>query len=153
MYKLVTTPLQLDTMINSITQVGRVLSSDTETTGLDPKTSKLRLIQVYDGFDVYLVDCFAFDSYNQLSKIAQVYEDPDIKSTWFNLKFDYKFLLQYLGCRVNNYFDCYIASVLLDFSKVRGYHKLSSVAKRYLNIDLSKTEQKVTGLESCLNLN
>lgn len=138
-YKLVTNPQELDAMISSITTGNKILAADTETTSLHVRNGKLRLVQLNDSENTYLVDCFRFDSYGQLDKLGRVLADKNIKSIWQNFKFDYAFIFKYLGHRVReSFFDTYLADVLIDFP---AGHKLSDIARRYLDISLDKTEQ------------
>ena len=43
----------------------KVLAADTETTGLDPHTDRIRLIQIVsEGLPVFIIDCFSFAGWN-----------------------------------------------------------------------------------------
>src|SRR5262249_991583 len=56
-----------------------------------------------------------------------------------NLKFDHQWLKYFLGTNLKTIFDTYIASILLDFE---DKHDLATILNRYLNVSISKEEQK-----------
>ncbi len=138
-YILVDNPQKLDIMVNSIMSSLAPLELDSETTALHPKDGKLRLIQLNRGTGIFLVDCFAFDNYKQLYKIKQILEDRSIKKILHNVKFDWMWFYAFLDARMRTFFDTFVADVLIDYT---AGHKLSDIARRYLNVDLDKTEQK-----------
>jgi len=137
-YKLVTTTAELDSMVNDIESNSNILPIDTETTALHPKDGKLRLIQIGNGNNRYVIDCFAFDDYKQLYKIKAILEDKKRKKIAHNAKFEIMWLYEALGARVSTVFDTFIASKLIKYN---GNHKLSDVAFDILKLDLSKVEQ------------
>lgn len=53
---------------------------DSETTSLEPQDGKLRLIQLTDGKDIFIIDCFKFDK-NELRDSLLRLEDVDLKKT------------------------------------------------------------------------
>ena len=56
-YKLVTHPDEVVRMVESLRQETR-LGLDTETTGLDPYRSRLRLLQLASPTTTWILDCF-----------------------------------------------------------------------------------------------
>ena len=115
----------------------QVIALDTETTGLDPHTSKLRLIQLAtDNQPVLLVDCFKL---KDLSPLQPLLESKAVK-VGHNLKFDLKFLLK-AGLNLKPpFFDPQIASQLLK-AGIDGKYSLQAIANEYLEVNLDKTEQ------------
>ena len=138
-YTLVDTPQKLEAMVNAIASNNKILAVDCETLGLHARKDKLRLIQINDKENTYLVDCFGFGNYQQLKKLGDVLSNKSTKTIFHNYKFDAQFLLKYLNIRVGTVFDTYIADVLMDF---QAGHKLSNISLRYLNVNLDKTEQR-----------
>jgi len=118
----------------------KAVAVDTETTGLDPHKDRIRLIQLYvKGFSAVLViDCFKV---NNLSPVKSLLEDPSIKKIFQNAKFDLKFLRS-AGINVKGQlFDTMVASQVLSCG-IKQKHNLKELARRYLNIELSKEERK-----------
>lgn len=118
----------------------KAVAVDTETTGLDPHKDRIRLIQLYvKGFSAVLViDCFKI---NNLSPVKSLLEDPSIKKIFQNAKFDLKFLRS-VGINVRGQlFDTMVAGQLLDCG-IKRKNSLKELAKRYLNLELSKEERK-----------
>ena len=113
---------------------------DTETTGLDPHTSRLRLLQLATPRIAYLFDCFQF-SPEQLTPLRQVIADPQPIKIAHNAKFDAKFLRKHLGVRLNGVFDSYLASLLISAGNENHRHGLAAVANRFLNLQVDKEQQ------------
>lgn len=119
----------------------KLIAIDTETTGLDPYSSRLRLIQLAcDGLPVFVIDCFSFlpEGHGTLTEIIS---SPSVK-IFHNAKFDLQFLLAQafpLPCRI---FDTMLAAQLLRSSDGSDSASLRSVAWHYLQEEVDKDEQK-----------
>ena len=130
---------KLETAIDIFLSV-KVLAIDTETTGLDPHINRLRLIQIaMEGNPTYILDC-----YKILPKgsdlLKKIFNTVSIK-IFHNAKFDIQFLFS-IGILVNGpIFDTFLAAKLLRTSDGPKSASLASVAKHYLDIELSKEEQ------------
>src|SRR5262245_66358987 len=74
----------------------RIIGLDTETTGLDPHTSKLRLIQLATPAQVYLIDCFRLNA-EQITPVLGLLAATRPVKVGHNAKFDATFLLRYCG--------------------------------------------------------
>ena len=87
----------------------KVLGIDTETTGLDPYTVDLLLLQISTADKVYIVDC------KRVVPLAlkAVLENPDILKIAQNAKFEYVMLRQQVGITLNGIFDTMLAERLL----------------------------------------
>ena len=131
---------------------------DTETTGLDPYSDDLALIQVMGGTRCFLIRPHEVgtgqpDDFVYWGGIVRILKDPEIVKVFHNAKFDLKFLKRRLfdGCyfEVRNLFDTYIAEQILTAGiSVSGDHALERLVKKYLEIDLDKSVQnsfEVTG--------
>jgi DNA polymerase I len=117
-----------------------VIGLDTETTGLDPHTSKLRLIQVATPGMSFIIDLFRLPA-GALTPILDCLAAPRPIKVLHNAKFDAKFLLRHCGIRLNAIFDTYLASVLISAGNENDRHGLEPVANRYLNLQIDKEPQ------------
>lgn len=136
-YTIVDTVAKYDQMMSVIGHSGKILGLDIETTALQPRNGRIRLIQISDGENIFVVDCFLVPL-PQLSALFKLLSDPTVKLIIQNAKFEYQWFLYHAGIHLNSFFDTYLASVLDDFS---ARHNLAAIAKRYLGVDISKTEQ------------
>lgn len=132
---------------------------DTETTGLDPHTSQLRLLSLsWTGFPTVIVDVLklfpkspdvmgAPGEKTQLSRAARrllsalvyVLEKAPITKVFFNGKFDYKFLLKHLGIKVAQPLrDVMLSTALLEAGRMPAYrhYNLNAVVAKELNFSL-----------------
>lgn len=117
----------------------KITAIDTETTGLDPYASKLRLIQVAcEGLPVFVIDCFTFlpDGYELL---AAFINSPGVK-IFHNAKFDLQFLYAN-KLRPRRVFDTMLAAQLLRSSEGGDSASLRAVAYHYLREEVDKDEQ------------
>jgi len=121
-----------------------VLGLDTETTGLDPRSHRARLVQLAapDG-QVYILDLFRLDA-GLLAPLFDPTEGPILVG--HNLRFDLGFLAE-AGLPVPNgsrLFDTMLVAHLIEDGADRfpaGHFSLAGVADRYLGIPLEKTLQ------------
>ena len=119
-----------------------VLGIDTETTGLDPFTSRVRLLQVAaPDLPVLLLDLFAIGP-DRRQPIQSLLAGP-AKKVAHNWKFDLKMLSGAEGLTVEGpLFDTFVASRLLAAGIPTASSALDSVVERYLGRSLSKEEQR-----------
>jgi len=118
----------------------KALAVDTETTGLDPHTDKLRLIQIAaDGLPVLVIDCLAFLP-SGLDIIKDILESRAVK-IFQNAKFDLQFLMA-IGIHPTPIFDTMLAGQLLRSSGGASRANLDALAQHYLNETVQKDEQK-----------
>jgi len=117
-----------------------LLGLDTEATGLDPFTSRLRLVQLAARGRAYLVDVFRLDPH-----ALQPVLDRAGRLVGHNLKFDLRMLMAAglrlptdLGRRVS---DTMLAGLLLGAGVQGERHRLADLVQRYLGVTLDKTEQ------------
>jgi DNA polymerase I-like protein with 3'-5' exonuclease and polymerase domains len=119
---------------------------DTETTDLDPYTSRLRLIQLATPDCVYIVDLDAFSTENlsqseALAPLRHLLEAQRPIKIAHNSKFDAKFIKHNLGVDLGGLFDTLLASQLVGAGDIEERHGLESVANRYLNELVDKSER------------
>ena len=123
-----------------------VVGLDTETTDLDPYTSRLRLIQLATTDRVYIVDFDHFangDSTKNeaLAPLRRLLEAPRPIKIAHNAKFDAKFIKHNLGVDLGGMFDTLLASQLVGAGDIEERHGLETVASRYLNESVDKSER------------
>ena len=106
--------------------------------GLDPHQAKIRLIQLaVENRPVVMVDLDTFDDVRDLEPLCRILLNDSVK-VFHNANFDIK-MLWAIGFDVSGpIFDTMLAARLLSSS---GRVGLANIAKRYLNVHLSKTEQ------------
>ena len=126
-----------------------VVGLDTETTDLDPYTSRLRLIQLATPEGVSIVDLDAFSSaadedltHNpDLEPLRRLLEAPRPIKIAHNAKFDAKFIKHKIGASIGGLFDTLLASQLVGAGDIEERHGLETVASRYLNEAVDKSER------------
>ena len=122
---------------------------DTETTDLDPYTSRLRLIQLATPESVAIIDLDAFSTSNGndlaqhpgLEPLRRLLESPRPVKIAHNAKFDAKFIKHKIGADINGLFDTLLASQLVGAGDIEERHGLETVASRYLNEAVDKSER------------
>lgn len=118
---------------------------DTETTGLDPHSAKLILLQIMAGDKVFVIDVQRTGpAHPGFSILRRILEDKAILKIGHNLKFDIKFLKRHLfpDLTVRNLFDTYLAESLLTAGlSDKGDLSLKALAKKYLGLELDKSQQ------------
>jgi len=138
-YRLITRPEELASCLEALWTAPHI-GLDTETTGLDPHTSRPRLLQLATPNSTYLIDLFHFPT-EALAPVLELLASPHSVKIAHNAKFDAKFLLKHLGVRLEGVFDTYLASQLASAGSEIDRHSLELVTQRYLNIQLDKTAQ------------
>ena len=122
------------------------LFMDTETTGLDPLSHELCLLQIKAGEKVFILDVGKIGTGHRLgfhySGLETILEDKEILKVFHNAVFDLKFLQYHLfqKIRFRNIFDTFLAEKVLT-AGIKGGCSLKAVAKKYLNIEMDKAEQ------------
>ena len=122
------------------------LFMDTETTGLDPLTHDLCLIQIRAGKKVFIIDAGKIGAGHHLgfhySGLEMILEDEETLKVFHNAVFDLKFLQCYLfpEIRFRNIFDTFLAEKVLT-AGIKSGCSLKAVAKKYLSIEMDKSEQ------------
>ena len=134
----------------------KILAVDLETTGLDPRTDRVRLVQLYDGTNMRIVD--AFVDTNIMDELVALFEDPSICKVGHNLAFDMSFARAHAGRRLKfaNLHDTMICEQVLTAGWYQPYmdhatkeikHKmpeynLAALVKKHLGFVLEKDMQR-----------
>ncbi|PYS72436.1 MAG: hypothetical protein DMF69_07610 [Acidobacteria bacterium] len=144
-YKVIKTANDLSSAVEALSNQP-VVGLDTETTDLDPFTSRLRLIQLATPDLVYIIDLDAFRdgefSKNEaLAPLRRLLEAPRPIKIAHNAKFDAKFIKHNLRLDLGGLFDTLLASQLVSAGDIEERHGLAAVAERYLDEAVDKTER------------
>jgi DNA polymerase-1 len=110
---------------------------DTETTGLDPFTCKMTVIQLKQGENIRIIQSLTSD---KIRKVKELLESSLVVG--HNLKFDLKFIKHHFDIEPTNIFDTYIAEILISGgqkARRKGAATLEAVAKQYTGIQLNKS--------------
>src|SRR5687767_8400119 len=126
-----------------------VVGLDTETTDLDPFTSRLRLIQLATPDRVFIFDIDAFANggasnaaqSDALAPLRRLLAAPRPIKIAHNSKFDAKFIKHNLGVDLGGLFDTLLASQIVGAGDIEERHGLETVASRYLNESIDKSER------------
>ena len=144
-YQVIQTAEDLRKAIETLTSQP-VVGLDTETTDLDPYTSRLRLLQLATPDRVYIIDFDHFANGNAAKSEATaplrwLLEAPRPIKIAHNAKFDAKFIKHNLGVDLGGLFDTLLASQLVGAGDIEERHGLETVATRYLNEAVDKSER------------
>jgi DNA polymerase I-like protein with 3'-5' exonuclease and polymerase domains len=144
-YQVIKTEDELRRAIESISSQP-VIGLDTETTDLDPYTSRLRLIQLAASDCVFIVDLDAFGNddltkKDALAPLRQILAALRPIKIAHNAKFDAKFIKHNLGIDLGGLFDTLLASQIVSAGDIEERHGLEAVASRYLDESVDKTER------------
>lgn len=116
-----------------------VIAVDTETTGLEAHTDRLRLIQIAcAGLPVLIIDCFSFLP-DGLGLLKELMSSRAVK-VFHNAKFDLKFLMRW-GIFPHPIFDTMLGAMLLRSSGGPDRYSLKALCAHYMNMELDKSEQ------------
>ena len=136
-YRLVTDADELPGIAQTLAGAEAV-GADIETTALDPREGKTRLLQLATPDETFVVDVFAV---GDLSPLKGVLEDGPVKA-FHNAKFDHQFLLSEHRISLSPLFDTMLAAQLLDGGDYRASYALEAVAERYLDEAVDKSERR-----------
>ncbi|MGI8896833.1 MAG: DNA polymerase [Pyrinomonadaceae bacterium] len=147
-YKVIKTAAELRYAVESLSSQSAI-GLDTETTELDPYTGRLRLIQLAapDVVSIIDLDAFANGAHGVLANneallpLKRLLEAPRPIKIAHNAKFDAKFLKHNLGADLGGVFDSLLASQLISAGDIEERHGLETVASRYLNESVDKSER------------
>jgi DNA polymerase I-like protein with 3'-5' exonuclease and polymerase domains len=115
-------------------RAAKTVGLDTETTGLDPRADRVRLLSLHTPAGTFLVDCFAVDPAPLFGPLAGV------EVVGHNLLFDLQFLAR-LGFAPGRVWDTMLASQVLEAGDRTARHSLLEAAARHLGAAMSKAEQ------------
>lgn len=112
------------------------LAIDTETTGLSPKTGAIKLVQINAGSNFFLV---RVDKRKQYPNLIELFNTESIKKIFHNAIFDIRFLKSTFQDLDFKNIRCTKISEKLITGKNNS--SLKNITKKYLNIELDKSER------------
>lgn len=138
---------------------------ETEKGVFEPYSGDISLIQISDGKKTVLIDVFALyeeagipkikfnnvtmydytKGFHLFDRLRKLLENPKIKIVIHNAKFEHKWLLKKCNIYCTSVFDTFIAAQLIDYNSEKDpkrRHNLAAVGRRWIGVDLDKTEQK-----------
>jgi DNA polymerase I-like protein with 3'-5' exonuclease and polymerase domains len=137
-YTYVTDPSVLATIANEINDAP-VIGFDTETTGLDPHSSRLRLFTVNTLKGIYLIDLFKTGT---LGPVLDAFRAPrKCVKVGQNLKFDQKFAFKEFDLELTYPFDTFKASNIVYNGLRACKHDLYSIYSRELDMNNHAQDQ------------
>jgi DNA polymerase-1 len=136
-YRLVTNTEDLAAVAKTL-QGAEAVGVDIETMALSPRDGGMRLLQLATPEETFVVDVFEA---GDLSPLREVLEGGPVK-VGHNLKFDYEFLNALHGVSLSPVFDTMLAAQVLDGGNYAASYSLETVAGRYLDGALDKSEQR-----------
>src|SRR5438876_6563317 len=144
-YQVIKTEAGLSAAVELLSHQGAI-GLDTETTELDPYNARLRLIQLATPEGVHVIDLDAFANGNlaeneTFASLRRLLEAPRPIKIAHNAKFDAKFIKHNLGADLGGLFDTLLASQLIGAGDIEERHGLETVASRFLNEVVDKTER------------
>jgi DNA polymerase-1 len=136
-YRTVTDERELKEVARALEEAP-VIGVDLETTALNPRDGRMRLLQLATPQKTFVVDTFEVPD---LSPLREVLEGGPEKAL-HNSKFDYEFLFAEHGIRLSPIFDTMLAAQLLDGGEQGPSYALEAVAERYLEEEMDKTARR-----------
>src|SRR5215213_3095644 len=115
-----------------------VVALDLETTGLDPRTADIRLVQVSDGEKIFVLDAFRRD----VRPVARALAREDLTVLAHGGDFEWRFLYHHFGLALDNIVDTMLLSRLAFCGDMSEGVGLGDMAESELEIKLDKDMQK-----------
>jgi DNA polymerase I-like protein with 3'-5' exonuclease and polymerase domains len=123
-----------------------VAGFDTETSGLDPHYDKVVMVQIGTPNAQLVIDARSCS----MEPLRPWLESREHKKILHNALFDYKFMRGSFGISIEHTRDSFLGEQLLTNGlQFRGFG-LKDVAKKYLDVDLSKDVRGTFGSKACL---
>jgi DNA polymerase I-like protein with 3'-5' exonuclease and polymerase domains len=124
--------------VAEILENAEAVGADIETTALNPRDGKMRLLQLATPQETFVVDVFAV---RDLSPLAVALENGPVKILHHG-KFDHAFLWAEHGISLSPIFDTMLAAQLLDGGEYGPSYALEAVAERYLDETVDKSARR-----------
>lgn len=135
-YEHITSAGQVDSALEEL-EKAKVVGIDIESTGLDPYTSTLLLVQIGTEEKSYIFDARAINL-KEAKRFREFLENPKTLKIFHNGKFDYKHIKIHTGAIVGNMYDTMLAEVILNAGLGKGYYSLKDLSKKYTGYEMKK---------------
>jgi DNA polymerase I-like protein with 3'-5' exonuclease and polymerase domains len=119
-------------------EAAEVVALDLETTGLDPRTSDIRLAQVSDGEKIFVIDLFHRDARPLFEALAR----EDLTVLAHEGDFEWRFVYHHFGIALDNIVDTRLLSQLAFCGDKSEPTALGAMVKSELGIELDKEMQQ-----------
>src|SRR5918998_4247816 len=136
-YRLVTDAEDLASVAKTL-KSAEIVGADIETTALNPRDGKMRLLQLSTPEETFVVDVFEVQD---ISPLRSVLESGPVKILHHG-KFDHAFLWAEHGISLSPIFDTMLAAQLLDGGESAPFYVLEGVAGRSLDETVDKTARR-----------
>jgi DNA polymerase I len=117
---------------------GEVVALDLETTGLDPRGADIRLVQVSDGEQIYVIDLFKRDAGFLFEALGR----DDLIVLAHGGDFEWRFVYHHFGVALENIVDTMLLSQLAFCGDMSEGVGLGAMAESELEVVLDKDMQK-----------
>src|SRR5829696_7952712 len=115
-----------------------VVALDLETTGLDPRGADIRLVQVSDGEQIYVIDLFKRDAGSLFEALGR----DDLIVLAHGGDFEWRFVYHQFGVALENIVDTMLLSQLAFCGAMSEGVGLGAMAESELEVVLDKDRQK-----------
>jgi DNA polymerase-1 len=121
----------------------KILSVDIESSGFDPLSNKVLLLQIGNRYHQYVFDIARLG--DAVQQVKPILVNPAVLKILHNGKFDYKFLKANLGIEMETIYDTMLAEHLLQKGRKMSGFALDDVSEKYANVKLDKTIRQTFG--------
>jgi DNA polymerase-1 len=126
----------IETVLRMI-ETSDLVALDLETTGLDPHEAALRLVQISNGPETYVID-----SWSDEVPVERIFEALAMKSVIaHNAKFEWSWVYHLYGIELENVIDTYLMAKVLAAGDMTAEASLEALAAAELEIALDKEMQ------------
>lgn len=119
----------------------KVLAIDTETTGLSPIDDRVRLIQIANETEVWVIDAFCFQKQDIYNVLRHFTENSNNITVMHNAAFDVGMMRYQYGLEFEVLYDTMLMAKLIYAGDFRLPAKLSAVVHNFLGVQIDKGEQ------------
>lgn len=138
--KIVNSPDKLDESLEYLYKQ-EIIGFDTETTGLDPHSDKILLIQLGNQYKQFVYDVYALGA-TQVLKVIDYLRQPKVLKVGHFLQFDYSMIKTHYGYDLPNFACTQVGSSLLTKGIINADNSLKGCLNKYLNVKKDKTVRK-----------
>jgi DNA polymerase I len=119
----------------------KILGVDTETTGINPYTSRVLILTLGTQYQQYVFDVARLQL-AEITPLKAILESPKVLKLVQNAKFDYKMLKQDMNIVLDNIYDTMIVEQILTRGKKSAGSGLDDLVEKYVGTEMSKTIRK-----------
>src|SRR5215218_6651539 len=113
-----------------------LVALDLETTGLNPRESSIRLAQIANGDETFVIDLWRNRNPTELFEAL-----AETTVVAHGATFEWSMVYHHFGIELNNIRDTMLMSQILNMGDMRIENNLEAIALRELNVQLDKEMQ------------